>query len=238
MASELAETEGNNMGPTGATHAAPEAEALTRTPRTHVDSKPLPTDSLVTINLSETSRTSTSTAYRDSSILSAPEADLDDTPKPQASVDMMNRLADKAEIPEMARNSIASDTYQVVEWTRPSRTSTGCGESFSDGSDRSIEVDWDELDKTEEREDADAESDEVCSVAYATLKTNPNNHRPPHSCWPASSKKTMPLQAILSPDITARALNHAHRPCISYGRLLKNKVHAPCDSHCCQLRRQ
>jgi len=171
--------EDSNMEPT---QAAAEAEVLTSTPRTHVDSKPLPTDSLVTINLSETGRTSTSTAYRGSSILSAPEADLDETPRRQASVGMMNGLADKVEAPEMAHDSVASDTYQVVEWTRPSRTSTERGESFSDGSDRSIEVDWDELDKTEEREDADAESDEVCSVAHTTLKTNTKKHRPPHSC--------------------------------------------------------
>ncbi len=168
MATDLAEMEDGNLEPTSTTHAATEAEPLTRTPRTprtHVDSKPLPTDSLVTVNLSETGRTSTSTAYRESSILSAPEADLDDTPKRQASVDMVNGLEDQTEIP---RGSVASDTYQVVEWTRP-RMSTQGGESFSDGSDRSIEVDWDELDKTEEREDADAESDEVCPVAHTDL---------------------------------------------------------------------
>jgi hypothetical protein len=175
MASGSAEMEDNDMEPTGATHAAAEAETLTRTPRTHVDSRPLPTDSLVTINLSENGRTSTSTAYRESSILSAPEANLDDTPKLQTSGDTMNGLAEQEEAAtEMARDSVASDTYQVVEWTRPSRTSTELGESFSDGSDRSIEVDWEELDKTEEREDADAESDEVCSVAHATLKINAN----------------------------------------------------------------
>jgi len=175
MASSSAEMEGNNMEQTGATQAAAEAKPLTRTLRTHVDSKPLPTDSLVTINLSENGRTSTSTADRESSILSAPEADLDDTPKRQASVDTMSGLADEVEVPtEMACDSVASDTYQVVEWARPSRTSTERGESFSDGSDRSIEVDWEELDKTEEREDADAESDEVCPVAHTTLKINAN----------------------------------------------------------------
>jgi len=237
MASGLAEMEDSDLEPTGTTHTATESDALTRTPRTHVDSKPLPTDSLVTINLSETGRTSTSTAYRESSILSAPEADLDDTPKRQTSVDMVNGLAGQEEAPKMSRGSVTSDTYQVVEWTR-SRTSTERGESFSDGSDRSIEVDWDELDKTEEREDADAESDEVRSVAYAILQVDTNNHRPPHSCWLASSKKIMPLRAIPSPDTIARELNHAHHPCINYGRLLKNKVHAPCDSHYCLLRRQ
>lgn len=237
MASDLAEMEDNNIEPTGTAHAATEADVLTRTPRTHVDSKPLPTDSLVTINLSESSRTSTSTAYRESSILSVPEADLGDTPKGHTSVDMVNGLAGQEEIPEIPCSSVTSDTFPVVEWTMP-RTSTERGESFSDGSDRSIEVDWDELDKTEEREDADAESDEVSSVAYTTFKADTNNHRPPHSCWLALSKKIMPLQAIPSPDTTARALNHAHRQCINYGRLLRNKVHAPCDSHFYQLPRQ
>ena len=236
MASDLAEMEDSNLEPTSTTHAATEAEPLARTPRTprtHVDSKPLPTDSLVTVNLSETGRTSTSTAHRESSILSAPEADLDDTPKRQASVDMVNGLEDQTEIP---RGSVASDTYQVVEWTRP-RMSTE--ESFSDSSDRSIEVDWDELDKTEEREDADAESDEVCPVAHTILKADTNNHnRPPHSCWPASSKKTTLLRAIPSPDTTVRVPNPAPRPCINYGRLLKNRVRTRCDSHSCQLRRQ
>ena len=162
MASGLAKMEDSNE-PTDATHTTMETDSLTRTPRTHVDSKPLPTDSLVTINLSETSRSSTSTAYRESSILSAPEADLDDTPKRQDSVNMVNELGGQEEVPEIPCGSVNSDTCQVVEWTRP-RTPTEDRESYSDGSDRSIEVDWDELDKTEEREDADTESDEVRSV--------------------------------------------------------------------------
>jgi hypothetical protein len=238
MAAGSAEMEDGNTEPTSTTTSATEAEALTRTPRTHVDSKPLPTDSLVTINLSESGRTSNSNTYRESSMLSAPEADLEDTPKQQSSVDTMSGLADREEAPEMSRNSVASDTYQVVEWTGPSRTSIQRGGSFSDGSDRSIEVDWDELDKTEEREDADAENEEVCSVAHAISKADSNNHRPPHSCWPASSRKIMLLRAIPSPDTIARALNRAHCPCINCGRLLKNKVHAPSDSHCCRLLRQ
>ena len=162
MASSLAEVEDGNVESTGTTHLAVEAEALTRIPRTHIDNKPLPTDSFVTINLSETNRTSTSTAYRESSILSAPEADLDDAPKRQSTPDIMNGPVDQAEALEIIpHDSVTSDTCHVVEWTRASPTSKERGQSFSDGSDQSVDVDWDELDKTEEREDADAESDEV-----------------------------------------------------------------------------
>lgn len=138
-------------------------------PRTHVDSTPLPTDSLVTINLSEAGRASCSTTGLESAILDAPEADLSDEPKPRSSLEIISGAGTNVKDDETLHVVVPADRSQSGDWTRSSssaasRLSKGRSQSISDRSDRSIEVDWDELDKTEEREDADAEGDEVSCI--------------------------------------------------------------------------
>jgi len=147
------------------------------TPRTHVDSKPLPTDSLVTISLSDVNRMSSSTTCLDNTILSAPEADLCDEPQQRSSIDIINGLHNYEE-GEESLVTTPVDNVQSPDWIRSSspsfptsHRSNGSSLNSREGSDRSIDVDWEELDKTEEREDADAENDEVLSSRDHTLDT-------------------------------------------------------------------
>jgi len=147
------------------------------TPRTHVDSKPLPTDSLVTISLSDPNRTSSSTTCLDNTILLAPEADLCDKPQQRSSIDIINGLHNDEE-GEESLETIPADNVQSLDWIRSSSNSSptshhsnGSSLNSREGSDRSIDVDWEELDKTEEREDSDAENDEVLSSQDHMLDT-------------------------------------------------------------------
>lgn len=151
------------------TDVAPGHADSTPTPRTHVDSTPLPTDSLVTISLSEASRLSSSTTGLENTVLAVPEVDISEDTKRHPSIDIISGAHDDIRASQTPDNVARSGRRQSAGWTRS--TSSGASgrskarsQSISDRSDRSIEVDWEELDKTEEREDADAASDEVACL--------------------------------------------------------------------------
>jgi Rab-GTPase-TBC domain len=141
--------------PLGTPVMTPEAEepASTPTPRKHVDSKPIPTDSLVTISLSESNRASGSTGNRRSTIFDASESVFDQelNQSRTASLAVIQGVGqdENKEAPSSRASSIAPPVHSS-------------NHTSSDGSEGSLQVDWDQLDKAEEREDADAESDEVC----------------------------------------------------------------------------
>jgi len=156
---------------------AAEHPASAPTPRSHVDSKPLPTDSLVTISLSDANRTSSSTTCLDSTILSAPEAEIFNKPQHRSSVDIINGLHDDEDGAESPALTTPADSVQSPNWERssspspplPRHSHSSSSRNSREDSDPSIEVDWEELDKTEEREDADAENDEVSIFAKTRI---------------------------------------------------------------------
>lgn len=217
------------------TDVTPDHTDSTPTPRTHVDSAPLPTDSLVTISLSEASRLSSSTTGLDSAVLAVPEADLSEDSKRRSSLDITSGVHDDIQSGETPNDVAHSDRGQSADWTRSASSgisglSKDWSHSISDRSDRSIEVDWEELDEREEREDADAESDEVaCLQRFNCSDTDSNRLR--LSFWLDSSKKIMLLRATRNPDKRSTAiLNRDRRPYTSYARWCKKKVHAQSGS--------
>jgi hypothetical protein len=146
-------------------------DVAARSPRTHVDSQPLPTDSMVTVPLSETGTDGG---------LAADDDDAPATPlRPEITIDE-RRLSSRptsAEIlqaiREPSRSSTASvDTPAMVSPTislpedeeneiPPTPTSEQRTRSDTSGSDQSAHVDWAALEKKEEQQEQGDGQDEV-----------------------------------------------------------------------------
>jgi hypothetical protein len=144
-------------------------EGAARSPRTHVDSQPLPTDSMVTVPLSEAATDGGSATEDEECILVTP-------PKPEITVDE-RRLSSRptsAEIMQAIREPRDSDaSINTPEMGSPTLSlpekapgGSRLGDrprSSSDSSDRSAHVDWAELEKKEEQESQEDGQDEVFS---------------------------------------------------------------------------
>jgi hypothetical protein len=140
------------------------------TPRKHIDSKPIPTDSLITIPLSDADRTRPST-------LSGDGADSEyrgSTTSQSEQMDSWRSSGNGSEGSDDKRRSRRSESMSLAKEMRVdselmssgSTSPTDRSRSGSTSSTASIGFDWEQLDRTEAREDADADSDEVCSHAH------------------------------------------------------------------------
>jgi hypothetical protein len=147
-----------------------ESTSAVSTPRRHVDSKPIPTDSLVSIPLTDPERTRPSTINDNDSIMedSNVESLLEDEDlRRRSSIEMFDSLSRRSIIvstqasPLNLAEEIDSDkAYSIFSPARSSLSEARSrGESVS--SEGSAQVDWEQLDKTE-AQDADADDDEVC----------------------------------------------------------------------------
>jgi hypothetical protein len=144
-------------------------EAVERPPRTHVDSLPLPTDSMVTVPLSETETDSASAA--------ADDDDDDDNVSPttqQPEIIVEKRLSSRPNSEEIMK-AFGSRTSQDEEGPAISLPAEEVAESpltptrdrarsDSSGSNQSAHVDWAELDKKEEQEPGGQGQDDVSRV--------------------------------------------------------------------------
>lgn len=153
---------------------AQDSEAAGRSPRTHIDSQPLPTDSMVTVPLSDTGTEEGHAAEEDEE-----EAAMKTPQRPQISLEE-RRLSSRptsAEILQAIREPRDSDSSintpagnsptisLPVEEEPQSPESPSRTRSESSGSDHSAHVDWAELEKKEEQEQESQEDgqDEVSS---------------------------------------------------------------------------
>ena len=146
------------------------ADAVRRSPRTHVDSQPLPTDSMVTVSLSESDASQTTEREEDAT-----------TTFPQAEITIVeNRISSRPSSLDIVRGlnreqepqDEDEESNSVVDFDSPSVSSPGelhsqtpttpdRLRSNSNSSERSAQVDWEELEKTEEQEPREEGSDEV-----------------------------------------------------------------------------
>ncbi|KAF2744639.1 hypothetical protein M011DRAFT_479674 [Sporormia fimetaria CBS 119925] len=148
-----------------------------RSPRTHIDSGPLPTDSMVTVPLSESGR---QTMTEEDFTLGAPL-------KPDITIDM-RRLSSRPTSEEILnafrepRQSEASFNIEVLP--SPPRVRSGKevpqspklesrSRSDSSSSDRS-QVKWEELDKKEEQEPQEDGQDKAMALLLARLEQENN----------------------------------------------------------------
>jgi hypothetical protein len=173
-------------------NVAPNMEGATeRAPRTHVDSSPLPTDSMVTVPLSprETDRRTPEDEEEGAreSIMS-PQIVVEErrassrTNSAEIRQAFGGRRSSQAseETPALASPTVSvRDTDAPVS---PKSKSSERGRRTSNGSGKSEEVDWAELEKKEEQEPEGEE--EVGPERYA-VGMAANTHRLWHCCSPA-----------------------------------------------------
>ena len=139
-------------------------ETVERSPRTHVDSQPIPTDSMVTVPLSET-ETDSPTAADDDNVSPT-------TQQPEIIVE--KRLSSRPNSEEIMK-AFGSSSSQDDEGPTISLPEEEVSESpltptrerprsDSSGSNQSAHVDWAELDKKEEQEPGGQGQDDVGRV--------------------------------------------------------------------------
>lgn len=138
-------------------------EAVTRSPRTHVDSAPLPTDSMVTVPLSEAGTIPDDESVRES--ISQPKIvveDRRDSSRP-SSTEILQAFGRRDSQASIDTNTLNSPTVSVNDTDaadrRKSRSRT---RRQSDDSGKSEPVDWAELEKKEEQEPEGEGQDTVC----------------------------------------------------------------------------
>lgn len=141
-------------------------EAVERTPRSHVDSSPLPTDSMVTVPLSETDgRTPEEEEGARESVI-RPEIIVEERRASSRanSTEIRNAFGRRASQSSVDTPAPTSPTISVRDTdapVSPKTAPTDCrGRRTSNGSGKSEEVDWAELEKKEEQEPEGEE--EVC----------------------------------------------------------------------------
>lgn len=150
-----------------------ESTSAVSTPRRHVDSRPIHTDSLVSIPLTDpdTTRPSTFSTFDDNesitddSNVESPMEDMD--LRRRSSLEMFDSfsrrsraLSTQAPPLNLAEEIDSDKAYSIFSPARSSLSEIRSrGDSVS--SEGSAQVDWEQLDKTE-AQDADADDDEVC----------------------------------------------------------------------------
>jgi hypothetical protein len=137
-------------------------EVVTRSPRTHIDSAPLPTDSMVTVPLSEGSITPDDESTRGS--ISHPQIIVDgrrDSSRPSSTeiLKAFGRRSSQASIDAPAVDSLVSSVHDAE--SPDARKSRARSRRQSDGSGKSEPVDWAELEKKEEQEPEGEGQDKV-----------------------------------------------------------------------------
>jgi hypothetical protein len=145
-----------------------EAISTSSTPRKHIDSKPLPTDSLVTIPLSDAERTRPPTISGDGTMMdetASVDSLIEEGSSRRSSLEIFEEENDRESM-ETGQANLADELEVEEEPTSPVIALSGDrGRSDSASSHGSNQVDWEQLDKTEAAEDADTESDKVCSYS-------------------------------------------------------------------------
>jgi hypothetical protein len=154
---------------------------ITRSPRTHVDSTPLPTDSMVTVPLSEAGTTPDADDNEESirgSILQ-PQIVVEerrDSSRP-SSTEILKAFGRRNSQASQDTPAVASPTVSVHDAdaeddAQDSRQSRARSRRKSDGSGKSEPVDWAELEKKEEQE-PEGEGQDKVGIRTTTLSLLP-----------------------------------------------------------------
>ena len=183
-----------------------QAESTQSTPRRKVDSKPVPTDSLVTIPLSDASQSRPPTVNIDDGRVDTPRSSVSPTEDQRSSRSSEGSIDDKRSttsepdqpnLAEEIENSPEKKLSLLIDVTRRRSGSTT--------SEASIQVDWEQLDKTEAREEEEADDEEAVrnstsnSSKYTMKLTHPSSK--PLCSSHALNKKTMLwLQTLKPPE--------------------------------------
>ncbi|KAI8942928.1 hypothetical protein NX059_000966 [Plenodomus lindquistii] len=145
-----------------------QAQALPRSPRTHVDSTPLPTDSMVTVPLSESD--GVSNADRESA-MAQPEIVVGEQLRSSSrtnSSEIRKAFGRRDSETSVEVATEGSPTVSVHDTDAPDEERRGRSNSNGSGSGNSEQVDWAELEKKEEQEPASEE--EAMALLLARLE--------------------------------------------------------------------
>lgn len=193
-----------------------------RAPSIHLDSQRLPTDSMVTVPLSETDGAPAAEHDAVSQLqLQRPEITIEDektlSSRPSSS-EIMEAFGSRRSHDETTSPTLTSPTTSLSDQDAPKTpTSADRSRANSNGSDQSAHVDWAELEKKEEQEPQEEGQDEVSSKPNFPNLILSNNHRQ----WPFSSRvwsrRTMPSWPIRKPQRSppVPAHSHVHPRCTS-----------------------
>lgn len=138
-----------------------------RAPRIHIDSQRLPTDSMVTVPLSETDGAPVAEDDPVSPALQQPAITIDEEEKRlssrPSSVEIMEAFGHSGSRDRTSSPALASPTASLSDQDLPKTpTSAERSRTNSNGSDQSAHVDWAELEKKEEEQEPQEEGqDEV-----------------------------------------------------------------------------
>jgi len=202
-------------------------DAAARTPRKHDDSQddqPLPTDSMVTVPLSETDGAhaiehdddNVSTASLHHPYMTIAERRLSSRP---TSAEILQGIRERdSRDGSMCSPTMDSPTISLPDEGHIPLTPTlniGRPRSTSDGSNESAHVDWAELDKAEEQEPQEKGQDDV-SLLHRIACSIAHSYRPWHCSLHDWSRKTMLSPSIPRPPSGSSRLElevaHAHLP--------------------------
>lgn len=155
-----------------------------RSPRTHVDSAPLPTDSMVTVPLSEAGTQPDDDDEGES--VARPRiivGDRRDSSRPN-SVEILQAFGRRRSEDSIGGSEADSPTGSVVD--ADARSSTGRlprSRRRSNGSDESEQVDWAELERKEEQE-PEGEGQDKVRIMKCNQREDVNFRRQWHYCSP------------------------------------------------------
>lgn len=161
-----------------------------RPPRTHVDSKPLPTDSMVTVPLSEAG--TNDDGVRDSTIrpeIIVEKRRLSSRPNSDEIHKAFGRRASQASVVAPTSNSPTVSVSDVDAEETPKSTRSRSGSDSSGDA----KVDWAELEKKEIQQNHEGQDDvgpTLCWHGMLTICANP--YRLWLYCLHVSNKKTTP----------------------------------------------
>ncbi|KAH7082935.1 rab-GTPase-TBC domain-containing protein [Paraphoma chrysanthemicola] len=146
-------------------------ETATRSPRTHVDSSPLPTDSMVTVPLSEAGTSPDDDDLREST--GRPQIIVEerrDSSRPN-STEILKAFGRRSSQGSIDAPTADSPTVSVHDVDTPSSPEApNFSRRGSDGSGKSEPVDWAELEKKEEQEPEGEGQDKAMALLLARLE--------------------------------------------------------------------
>ncbi|KAL5423085.1 hypothetical protein PMIN04_004151 [Paraphaeosphaeria minitans] len=153
-------------------------ETARRAPRIHIDSERLPTDSMVTVPLSETDGTPAAEDEVGSPALQNPDITIQEdirlSSRP-SSAEIMEAFGRRASRDGDSSPPVASPTVSLSDEHGPkTQTSAERSRSNSNGSDQSAQVDWAKLEKKEEQEPQEQGQDEAMTLLLARLEQENN----------------------------------------------------------------
>ncbi|KAF2874346.1 rab-GTPase-TBC domain-containing protein [Massariosphaeria phaeospora] len=155
-------------------------DVVERSPRTHVDSQPLPTDSMVTVPLSESDGGNAAEQQEEDEPATLPHPEIVVEEKRfssrPTSLEILGNMQERNSQDSSIRTpSMSSPTISLPDEDIEQTPDSGKrGRSNSNGSDESAHVDWVGLEKKEEQEPQEDGQDEAMALLLARLEQENN----------------------------------------------------------------